>query len=539
MLMLGLCGMVLLVVGLNVSGMMLVRSAIRERELAIRLALGAGRWRLIRYHLSEALALALLGGIVGSAVVFGGPLAVAWAFDLWGLWLNLFRPDVWVALQIIALCFVTSLVLGLLPALRFSRPSVVSALKNDTPGTRRVGWLQRLTAAAQAGLAVPFLVIGGLNLDRARVTAMADLGYEPRGVYAARLPLSAITTTEEERRLFVRTVLDTLGQASGVDSVTVSDGMPLDFTYRNTRIAIDGESVFATVHTTRVGPGYFETLDIPLLAGRAIDATDRDGAERVVVLSEPLAASLFPAGDSLGRRVSFGLAGSEPQTYTVVGITGDLVSTQMGNPRPQLFVSLAQQPASTVMVIARGAPSNPAMHGAFEQAVTDGLRTIPGQTAKATGPAHPNVVFRELITGESLIEGSRLDLLSHSAVGGAAAAVALVLAALGVYGVIAFMVATRTREIGVRMALGASRGRVLGDVLGDSLKLVGPGIGVGLLLGVLWVRLLDPSWYPLGGVEPLIYTAAAATAFLVAVVAGIPSARRAARVEPMIAMRAE
>src|SRR5690606_20207303 len=125
---LGLSGMVLLVVGLNISGMMLVRSAMRERELAIRSAMGASRWRLTRYHLSEALVMALLGGGFASAVLFGGPLASAWWFGAWGPTLDLFRPDVWLVLQCIALCFVTSLVLGLLPALRFSRPSVVAAL---------------------------------------------------------------------------------------------------------------------------------------------------------------------------------------------------------------------------------------------------------------------------------------------------------------------------------------------------------------------------------------------------------------------------
>ena len=164
----------LLVVGLNISGMMLVRSAIRERDLAIRSAMGASRWRLMRYHLAEALVVALLGGAFASAVVFGGPVAVAWAFNMWGPALDLFRPDLWIALQCVALCFVTSLVLGLLPAIRFSRTSVIDALKSDSSGSgRRVGRLQRLTAAAQAGIAVPFLVICGVQFDQARV-AMID-----------------------------------------------------------------------------------------------------------------------------------------------------------------------------------------------------------------------------------------------------------------------------------------------------------------------------------------------------------------------------
>ena len=525
MMIFGLSGMVLLVVGLNVSGMMLVRSAMRERELAVRLAIGASRWRLMQYHLSEALVMAVLGGSFASAVLFGGPIAVAWAFDLWGPALDLFKPDVWLALQCLALCFVTSLVLGLLPALRFSRSSVLASLKNDSAGSgRRVGRLQRLTAALQAGLAVPFLVIGGVHLDRARVTAMADVGFTPHGLYAARFNLPAIGKTDDDRRSFVRTVRENLAQQSGVISVAVGNGLPLDFNYRDTRVARERESTFVPAHTTSIEPGYLATVGVRLLAGRTIGTNDQAGAERVVVLSEPLARQLFPTGNPLGERVVFALGESERHAYTVVGVTADLVSTQIGNPRPQLFVSLAQHPASSILVIARGTPADPSMRRAFENAITD---------------SDPDVVLGTLITGEGLIDNNRSDLLTSSAVSGGAAVIALILAALGVYGVIAFMVAMRTREIGVRVALGASRVRVLRDVLGDALRLVVPGIGVGLGLAVLWLRLVDPSWYSHGAIEPLVYSFAAATAFAVAVLAGIPSARRAAAVEPIVAIRAE
>jgi predicted permease len=532
---LGLSGIVLLVVGLNISGMMLVRSAMRRRELAVRLAMGASRWRLVRYHLSEAMVLAILGGCFAAAVLFGGPILGAWALDSWGPALDLFAPDPWLVLQCVALCFVTSLVLGTLPALRFSRPAIISALKSDSAGGgQRVGRLQRFTAAAQAGLAVPFLVICGLYLDQARVTTFADVGFAPKGLYAARLSLPGITRTEEERQRFMRTVVENLANAPGVASVSMGDGMPLDFVYRNARVARDGDGAgaFVTAHTTRVGPNYLETIGTRLLAGRSIDANDREGSERVVLLSEPLARQLFPAGDAIGGRVTLAFGGAERKLHTVVGVTADLVTTQLGNPRPQLFLPLAQQPAPTVMVIARGAPGDPSIRIAFHNAIAGGLRLLPGGV-------DPDSVFRELITGESLIEISRSDILTMSAAGGAAAIVALVLATFGVYGVIAFMVATRTREIGIRVALGASRARVLRDVLAGALTLVVPGIGVGLLLSVLWVRLADPSWYPLGGVEPLVYTIAATTAFLVAVLAGIPSARRAAAIQPMVAMRTE
>ena len=533
MVMFGLAGMVLLVVGLNISGMMLVRSAMRERELAIRLAIGATRWRLMRYHLSEALVMALWGGGFASALLFGVPAIVAWAYDYTGPAMDLFKPDVWVVLQCIALCFATSLVLGLLPALRFSRPGILLALKNDASGSgRRVGRLQRLTAAVQAGLAVPFLVMGAVKVDQARVTAMADVGFKPQGLYAARVNISSIGKTDEDRDRLMRSVRDDLAQSPGVQSVSVGDGVPLDFNYRNARVALEGSSTFADAHTTRVGPGYFDTVGIRVLAGRAIDANDRAGAERVVMLSEPLARELFPAGDPLAKRVVFTLAGDEPQTYTIVGVTADLVSTQMGNPRPQLFVSLAQNPALSVLAIARGAAADPSVRRAFEQALGEAHRQVSTQ-------GQPDFVLRELITGEGLIQGNHEDLLTHSVVSGGAAMVALVLAALGVYGVIAFMVAMRTREIGLRMALGASRARVVWDVLGDALKLVVPGIGLGLVSAVLWVRMVDPSWYPLGGVEPLIYFLAAATAFIVSALAGLPSARRAAAVQPIVAMRAE
>lgn len=520
-----LAGIVMLVVGLNLSGMMLVRSAMRERELAVRLAIGASRWRLMQYHLSEALVLALAGGTLAAAVVFGAPAVAAWWFDFSGPALDVFEPTLWLAFQCVALCFVTSLVLGLLPALRFSRPMILSALKNDAKGGgRRVGRLQRLTAALQAGLAVPFLVIGGIKLDQARVTAMADVGFMPQGLYAARLNLLAVGEDEAGRELFVRAVEQGLEQSPSLVSVTLADGMPLDFTYRNTRVAREGESIFVTAHTTRIGPEYLETIGTRLLAGRTIQAADRAGAERVVLLSQPLAQALFPAGDPIGRRVTFGLAQDEPQAYTVVGITADLVSTQMGNPRPQLFVSLAQHPTPRLLAIARGAAADPSVRRTFEAALKD---------------ADPEFVLGELMTGEALIEGNRKDLLGHSAISGVAAGVALALAALGVYGVIAFMVTARTREIGVRVALGASRLRVLRDVLGDALMLVVPGIAVGLLLSVFWVRSIDPSWYPLGGVEPLVYGVAAGVAFLVAMLAGMPSARRASAVQPIIAMRAE
>src|SRR5687767_5067596 len=196
----------------------------------------------------------------------------------------------------------------------------------------------------------------------------------------------------------------------------------------------------------------------------------------------------------------------------------------MGNPRPQLFVPLTQNPVANVLAIIRSSAPEPAMRKAFEAALTD---------------VDPDYVLTNVMTGDQLRRDSSGDLMVQGVMSAGAASVALLLAALGVYGVIGLMVATRTREIGVRVALGASRLHIVREVLADSLKLVVPGVGGGVLLGMLWVRQLDPSWYSLGGVEPLIYVLAAAAAFGIAILAGFPSARRAAAVEPLEAIRAQ
>ena len=522
---LGVSGMVLLVVCLNVSGMMLVRGATRERELAVRLAIGASRGRLMRYLLAEAVVLSLLGGAFGAALLIGGPSALAWWFDARSPALDLLtRPDARMLATCLGLSFATSLVFGLLPAIRFSRPSLVAALKDDVGGGgRRVGRVQRLTAAFQAGLAVPFLVIGVVKLDQVRATATADLGFEPRGLVAAPLDLAA-TGHADDAASYLRSIREGLADASGVVSVTVADGLPLDFRRRITRVSREGEAAVVGAHTTRVAGGYFQTMGVRLVRGRGITDDDRAGAEPVVVVSEPLATRLFPNGNALGDRLTFALEGNTTAAFTVIGVTADAVTSQMGTPRPQMFVPLAQHPTQQVVVIARGSAVDASLASAFQNAVT-GLE--------------PDFIRSSLVTGDGLVRRSMFDLGTHSTLAGVCAAIALALAGLGVYGVVGFMVATETREIGVRIALGASRPRVVATVLADAFRLVVPGVAVGLVLAVAWVRTSDPSWYPLGGVEPMAYAVAAGIALAVAMLAGLPSARRAATVEPIVAMRSE
>ena len=521
----GLSSIVLLVVCLNISGMVVVRSAMRERELAVRLAIGATRGRLMQYLLSEAFVMASLGGALAILVLYAVPGSAGWWFGVEDTKsLAAFQPDGWMVVICVGLCFGTSLLFGLLPAVRFSRPSLVLALKDEVGGGgRRVGRSQRVTAAIQAAIAIPFLVLGGVRLDQVRTTATADLGFDPKGLFAAPLEVAGNEITSADAGFRLQTVQENLKQANGVVSVTVADGLPLDFQQDSAGVSHEGETTIS-IRTTRIGERYLETMGIPLLRGRGIGRDDRAGAELVIVLSEPLAARLFPGRDALGGRLAFNFEGEPTQVATVIGVTGDLVSSQMGNARAQVFVPLAQHPTSRVLVIARATAPQVSMASAFKNAFAQ---------------FDPDFVTTSIVTTDGLVKQSMEDLLTQAAVAGVAAVVALFLAALGVYGVVAFMVTTRTREIGVRVALGASRARVLSTVLLQTARLVSPGLGVGVLLSVFWVRVADPSWYALGGVEPLIYSVAAGSTLMVALLAALPSARRAASLDPLQAIRAD
>jgi predicted permease len=537
-----LTGTVLLVIGLNLSGMMQVRSAMRERELSIRQAIGASRGRLIQYLLSEAIILAGLGGTLGSIVCFNIPPVLSWWVD------RPFPVQVQQALRLdlpmvaicVGLCLATSLVFGLLPATRFSRPVIISSLKDDAGvGGFRAGRVHRLTAALQVAIAVPLVVMSGISLDRVRATATADLGFESDLLYAAPLKFDGVA--DESVAFRIRSVRDTLEKASGVASVTVADGLPLDFSGRSTKVSLPADAnvapKFVSVHVTRVGDGYLNTMGIPLLRGRGFTVEDRAGAELVTVISKPLADQLFPdkdAAEAIGRRLTFGTEAKTQQTLTIVGVTGDFPTSQMSTERPQLLLPLAQHPAANVFLVVRSARGEPPMK--LTTALENTVRDFDPDNRPFT--TTDGVPYASIVTGVWLRENSMRDFLVQSAVAGVTGGVILMLAALGVYGVVGLMVATRTREIAVRVALGASRRRVVGMILFDVVKLVMPGVAVGLILTAALVRLNGENMgIPLSNVEPLAYVVGAAIAIFVAVLASLVPARRAASVQPIVAMR--
>ena len=529
--MLGLAGSVLLVVCLNISGMMLVRGTIRERELSIRAALGAPRKRLVQYLFFEALVLAVAAAAISGFVLFGIPAIVGW-------YLGAPVPeeiDLDAVNVVIAagLCLAVSLLFGLLPAVRFSRPNLMSAVKDDAGGggtnTIRV---HRVAAMVQIAIAVPFLVISGVMLDRVRT---ADLGFPTDGLAAAKLPPPA--GKERDANFSIRRVRDNLQQASGVRSVTVAEGMPVDFDYREFRVGQTGGETFATAHVTHVGENFLETVGAPLRRGRTITAEDRLTDANVAVISQPLADVLFPGKEPIGERVTVTLEDRQEREFTVIGVSADFASSQLTTTRLQILLPMREASTSTVFLIARGAPGDePKLKAALETALRDlGVEPLPG------------VAFSGIVIGQDLLDKSIGDLISEGMAVGFAGGLVLVLAALGIVGVVGFMVATRTREIAVRMALGSTRLKVFGLMLSDIVKLVIPGVAVGIVIAAGLIRTVEDvlgtpltlGADPLGIMEPLIYAGASTLAVSAALLAGVPAARRASAVQPMVAMRAE
>ena len=540
--MLSLVGAVLLIVCLNISGMMMVRAASRERELSVRAALGADRRRLIQHLFFEAILLAFSAGALSAFVLFGIPAVAGWYlgapvpqevdFDAAGVVIST------------GLCLLVSVLFGLLPALRFSRPNLIHALKDDAGGGgRQTIRVHRLAALVQVGIAVPFLVISGVMLDRVRT---AEFGFPTEGLAAARLP-APVGKSEREAGFAIRRVRDNLQQANGVRSVALAEGMPIDFDYRTFRVAATKDADFVTAHVTRVGENFLETIGAPLLRGRTISLEDRVMAAPVAVISEPLANQLFPATEPIGERVTISLEESREQEFTVVGVSADFATSQLTTERPQILLPLpdlstgalakVETLAPTVHLITRGAPGDePKLKAALETALRElGVEALPGEA------------FHGIVTGQDLIDKSLGDLVSESVAVGIAGGLVLILAALGIVGVVGFMVATRTRELALRMALGATRLGVFRLMLLDVVKLVIPGVVGGLFLAAVLIRTMENvmgtpltvGTTPLGVMEPLIYAGASAIAISVALLAGLPAARRATVVQPMVAIRSE
>jgi predicted permease len=548
-LMLAVVGLVLLIACANVANLLLARAASRRKEISIRLALGASRWRLIRQLLTESVLLSIIGGAFGLLLAFWlvdalrmlSPPANLFpvAFD--------FSLDQRVLGFTLLLSVVTGVVFGIAPALQASNPDLVTALKDETavlPG--QTGWLARrfslrnLLVVAQVALSLVLLIGAGLFLRSLRQAQRIDLGFEPDHVLTMPLNINLLRYTKTQGQDFYRRVLEQVEAIPGVESATLTRTPPLSGASRESSVMIEGrEGSDNVTHSEGAGVSeemdnnitlassvaqkYFQTLNIPLLRGRDFNAQDREGAPGVVIVNETFTARYLPHQDPLGRRIS--LNGTKGPWLEIVGVAHDGKYITVGEaPAPFVYQPLAQRHESGMVLLVRTV-GDPAQ---FVAPVRAGVHSI-----------ERNLPLTNARTMTELLAMSLFPARMGAVLLGSFGLLALLLATVGLYGVMSYSVSRRTREIGIRMALGAGSGNVLRLVLREGMTLVGVGVLIGLVVAFAATRLLVGFLYGVSPTDPLAFIGIALLLSAVALVASFVPARRAAKVDPMVALRYE
>ncbi len=531
-----LVGVVLLIICGNVAGMMLARSAVREQEFAVRMALGSGRARLVRQLMVEAIVLAVLGGCLGIAVGFW--LTGFATPERLGVTMTdvSFRPSNAVLLFSLALTAAATLAVGMLPAIRFSQPHLLASLKDDAgAGGRRAGRIHRFAASAQTGVALAFVLTCSLFVRAMDQVEQRGFGFDPENLLITRVYLDqGAHGAFDEAMSVAERIRDSVGAVPGVTSVSVSDGIPLDLSGNFTRVGRVDHDLEAgggeQVEFTQVSEGFFETIGTPILRGRGFEKGDDLSAERVVVITQDLANILWPEEQALGKRLKYGSSRAVDPFMTVIGIVERIASSTARRDVPNIFVPLRQEFIAyeryglRALIVMRGALETSALVSPIQEAVL---------------AIDPTLSFPIIVTAESLVTRSLGPQRATANISAGLGLLALILAAIGVYGVVAFAVAHRTREIGVRMAIGATREQVLREVFKDGLRLAVPGLVVGGLLAVGTAVLMRSELLGLSPLDPVSFGVSAGVLLVVVVAASLIPARRASSVDPMNALRYE
>ena len=523
-------GVVLLIACANVAGMLLARGAARRREFAVRAALGASRFRIATQLLSEGLVLAAAGGAAGVLIAVWATRTLAGL----GLGTNLlpvpisfdYTIDRTVLLFALAASAGTALVFGLGPALSSSKLDLVPAIKDTAEGTgRRGGRMREVLVVGQVALSLLLLVTTTL-LSRGLLAARtSDVGFDPDHIASLSFNLQ-MNGYDVERATALRTrALESIRALPGVEAAAVASRVPLASDINVTGVRVDGFHTQpddeALIDVATVGDQYFEAVGIPILAGRGFTVDDVGQERRVAVVNETMARQFWPGHSPIGRRL-FPLGAQSP-AFEVVGVARDHDVRSVGEaPRPYLHMP-AEPERGIGLVVRTTMPAEAAL-----PMLRDAIRTL-----------EPSVVFTEDATAAQIaamtLAPTKVAAMAAAAFGG----LALLLAAVGLYGVIAYAVSRRTREIGIRMALGAKRGQVLGLVMRQGGRLAGLGIALGVVASAGVARLLDALLYGVSGVDPIAYAAAVAILLLVAGLANMVPALTAARVDPARALRGE
>ncbi|HEX7361977.1 MAG TPA: ABC transporter permease [Bryobacteraceae bacterium] len=527
---------VLLIACANVANLFLMRGASRSKEIALRIAIGASRGRIIRQMLTESFLLALLGGLLGLMLAIGGIAGIAQLIptgSLGGATVNL---NVAVLLFAAGMAILSVLIFGLAPAIHSAKADVQSELKEGgrtaSSGAKQNRWRGRLVIA-EISLALILLVGAGLMMKSLYRLLSVDPGFQPDRVLTMEMSLRTSQYDKDSAILnFWNEVLSRVRALPGVKSAALGTNVPLTNNHWRDDITVDGMPLprpgsFPHPDIHVISPGYVSTLGIPLLRGHGFTRADNENAPRIGMINARLARRYFPGENPVGRRFHLGHhpVRSPRDWITVVGVVGDTKLYGLANPsRLEVYVPFRQQITSEMNLIVKSG-NNPA-------ALTSAIRHIIGSIDKDQ-PIFGIATMGKLVAKSVSTRRMTLVLL------GLFSALALSLAAIGIYGVIAYSVAQRTHEIGIRMALGAQRGDVLRMIFAQGAKIAGIGLAIGIALALGLTRLMGNLLFSVSAADPFTFAAVAIVIALITMLACYLPARRAVRVDPMLALRHE
>ncbi len=527
----GMVGLVLLIACANVANLLLARASARQKEIALRLALGASRGRLVRQLLVESLVFAVAGGALGIAFASwtGDVLLAALPFEQTSQVFSA-QPDIRIGMFALGLSLLTALVFGLVPAFQSTRLELAHTLKNEAAsllGGSAPFRFRKGLVVAQVALSLLLLIGAGLFTRSLVNLGALNPGFEPQRVLAFALNPSLNDYAPERRLAVLKQLQDEISAEPGVKSVSMSEVALMTNSNSSSTVVVEGytakEDEDMNPNNTRVAPGFFDTLGIRLVAGRDFTDADRLGAPNVAVVNETFARYFFGDKDPLGRHFSFG---KDDAKIEIVGVVKDGKAASLRE-KPLRFLYLPHMQSLDIgeMTFYVRAAVDPEALGGRLQAI--GRRVDP--TLPITGLKTMRAQIRESLFVERM----------EAALSAAFGFLATVLAALGLYGVMSYAVALRTREIGIRIALGADRRTVLLMVLKEVAVLAGLGVAIGLPSGYGLGRLVEAQLFGLTAKDPLTFAVATTTLLVAAALAASVPALRATRVEPMTALRYE
>jgi predicted permease len=540
---LGAVILIVFIVSLNIANLLLARASGRQQEMAVRLALGASRGRVVRQMLTESMLLSLIGGAAG-IVTAVGTLGFILRFVPSNVpRLNEVRID-WVVLAFaLLISILTGLVFGLAPALHSAKPALSSAIREGGRGSgysTKTGRLRDVLIVSELAFAVILMVGAGLLLRTLRDLLQENPGFNPTQVVTANTWLGNPNDPKTDQYLgisgkvtFDRELLRRMKAISGVELAAITSALPTTNSnpnavggLANESFAIEDRPVESSqdlrAEKIRISPDYFKVFQATLLRGRSFTEDDEDGKQPVAIIDESTARKYWPTGDPLGRHVRFGKDPTKPWT-TVVGIIKDIKSDGLDiDGVPHIYVSTYQDPSKQVSVVLRTSlPAN-----LLESQIRHEIQSI--------DPGLP--VFNVSSMNDVLDRSLASRRFSAGLVGGFAG-LAVLLASIGIYGLLAYMVGQRSREIGIRMALGARRGDILRLFLHKGVALAGVGIVAGLVVSASMASMMASLLYGVRPHDPAVFLIVPLLLFVIAVLASYLPARRATKVNPMIAFR--